>query len=733
MPRVSILIPVYNAEEMILRALDSAQSQTMTDIEIIVIDDASADRTLELVLERKENDARIRVCRREINGGPAAARNMGLSLACGEWIALLDADDMMMPNRLERLLARANETDVLVADNITFYDHHAGKIVKLGIDPLVIGPELRINCEAFVARCKSNQHDAMDFGLLKPLIRASHLQNHNISYDENMRYGEDFRFYLDMLLTGGSLLILPEAYYVYTERLGSISQKKSGMSKTLARYDVLEEQTRKLADDPRYAKVASDLRLRADVMHRLAKVAVFGNRSRFGKLITLPVTLVDGDMRIYLASRVRIRTGRFYPSQWTKSPLLRDASNLGAGQGIKLVLQAIYFLFIARSLGPSQYGAFIAVTAMTGIVSPYVGLGSGNLFLKNVRSGRRNESLCWGNGLLMTLITGLVTAVGLTAVTHLWLPSFPIVLVVALSVSDLILMRVIDLASFGFAASGKMGKTAVQNTTMSLLRVIGIVLLATLYHQVSLDQWIWTYLLTGVVGAAFAYQQGSVLWGVPRISLGAMWEDVREGCFFSISTSAQTIYNDIDKTMLAHLSTFSATGVYGAAYRIIDTSLTPIRALVSAAYPQFFRLGTDGIGATYGYAKRLIRKAVVFGVIDFLGLLVIAPLLPHILGAKYAAVAPALRLLALIPLMRCVHWFLADALSGANAQGLRTVVQVGVAALNVGLNIVILPRWSWVGAAWTSLISDAVLMVAIYAVVRWKLTTESHKGVFSCS
>jgi O-antigen/teichoic acid export membrane protein/glycosyltransferase involved in cell wall biosynthesis len=733
MPRISILIPVYNSQDTILRAVESAQSQTMMDIEIIVIDDASTDRTLELVLERAEADARIRVCSREVNGGPAASRNMGISLATGEWLALLDADDMMMTDRLERLLARANETDVLVADNITFYDHHAGKVVKLGIDPLVIGPELRINCEAFVARCKSNQQDAVDFGLLKPLIRASHLHNHNISYDENMRYGEDFRFYLDMLLPGGSLLILPEAYYVYTERIGSISQKKSGVSKTLVRYDVVEEQTRKLAEDPRYAKVANDLRLRADVMHRLAKVAVFGNRSRLGKLITLPVTLSDGDMRIYLASRVRTRAGRFYPSQWTKNPLLRDASNLGAGQGIKLVLQAIYFLFIARSLGPSQYGAFIAVTAMTGIVSPYVGLGSGNLFLKNVRSGRRNESLCWGNGLLVTLITGLVTAVGLTAVTHLWLPNFPVVLVVALSVSDLILMRVIDLASFGFAASDKMGKTAVQNTTMSLLRVIGIVLLATLYHQVSLAQWIWTYLLTGVVGAAFAYQQGSVLWGVPRISLGAMWEDVREGCFFSISTSAQTIYNDIDKTMLAHLSTFSATGVYGAAYRIIDTSLTPIRALVSAAYPQFFRIGTDGIGATYGYAKRLIRKAVVFGVIDFLGLLIIAPLLPHILGAKYAAVAPAIRLLALIPVMRCVHWFLADALSGANAQGVRAVVQVGVAALNVGLNIVILPRWSWVGAAWTSLISDAVLMVAIYAVVRWKLTTESRKGVFSCS
>jgi O-antigen/teichoic acid export membrane protein len=420
-------------------------------------------------------------------------------------------------------------------------------------------------------------------------------------------------------------------------------------------------------------------------------------------------------------------------SNLRKSPLVRDAMNLGVGQGIKLILQAVYFLLIARSLGPSQYGAFVAITAMTGILSPYVGLGSGILFLKNVRSGRRTESICWGNGLLVTLLTGAIVEIVFVGIARLLFPTFPIVLVIALSASELILMRIIDLASIGFAASGRMGKTAVQNTTMSALRVAGIVLLASLYHQVSLAQWVWTYSVTGVIGAAFATQQGNILWGFPRISWRAIQEDVREGCFFSVSISAQTIYNDIDKTMLARFSTFAATGVYGAAYRIIDTSLTPVRALVSAAYPQVFQVGTAGMAATYVYAKRLIQKALLFGLADFLGLLLIAPLLPHILGPKYAEVAPAIRLLALIPVMRCVHWFLADALSGANAAGLRAAVQAGVAVLNIALNIVIIPRWSWVGAAWTSLISDAVLMIAIYVAVRWKLASASPRAVLLCT
>jgi preprotein translocase subunit SecF len=60
---------------------------------------------------------------------------------------------------------------------------------------------------------------------------------------------------------------------------------------------------------------------------------------------------------------------------------------------------------------------------------------------------------------------------------------------------------------------------------------------------------------------------------------------------------------------------------------------------------------------------------------------------------------------------------------------LRTGIQVGVAFLNIGLNVVILPRWSWIGAAWTSLASDAALMIAVYAAVQWKLTARTIRTV----
>ena len=409
MPRISVIIPAYNAAETILNALDSAQSQTFDDIEIIVIDDASTDATFDLVQHRSMADPRIHLYRLEKNSGPAAARNQGIAVAKGEWIALLDADDSIASYRLERLLGAASAEDVLVADNLVLYDRHAGKTVKLGISPELLGTGLCLDCEDYAGRCKSNQTDAVDFGLLKPLIRVSHLLKHSIRYDERSRYAEDFRFYLDILLVGGKLRIIPEALYQYTERLGSISNKRSGLSKTVTERARLEAQTRELARDPHYARVAAHLTERADAIQKLAKVDLFGRRSRVNKLISLPLTLADRDMRAYLKLRARTHLDQLRPSEWMKSPLIRDSSNLCVGQFIRLGLQGIYFLFIARSLGPSQYGAFVAIMAMTSIVSPYVGLGCGNLFLKNVRSGKRVAPVCWGNGLIATVITGLLT------------------------------------------------------------------------------------------------------------------------------------------------------------------------------------------------------------------------------------------------------------------------------------------------------------------------------------
>jgi O-antigen/teichoic acid export membrane protein len=395
--------------------------------------------------------------------------------------------------------------------------------------------------------------------------------------------------------------------------------------------------------------------------------------------------------------------------------LLRDTTHLSIGQGFRLVIQAAYFVLLARSLGPDAYGAFVTVVAMAALLGPFSSLGTPNLFIKNVRSGKREASVCWGNGILLTVISGtLLSALGLGLSVLLHLKTVPFAVTIV-CFADLVLLKVTELAAFGFTALDQMKQTSIQSVVASLLRLAGIAGLIVTTHPVTLHRWVIVYLVTSLLGMMYALWKGSQEWGRPAIDLQALREDAAEGVFFSVAGSATTVYNDIDKIMLSRLADLTATGVYAAAYRVIDVTMTPVRSLAAAAYPQFFRKGMGGMAQTYPYAWSLIAKTAIYGSLASTGLWLLAPVLPHVLGTRYEAVVPAVRWLAVIPLLRCVHSFLADALSGAGLQRVRTGIQVCVALINIALNLVILPRYSWRGAAWTSVGCDGLLVVLFWS------------------
>lgn len=108
MGKVSVVIPVYNAEEHLRQCLDSVVHQTFTDIEIICVDDGSRDGSLEILREYKESDSRIQVICQE-NSGAGAARNTGLRQATGEYLAFLDSDDFFEPDMLEAAVKGAEQ------------------------------------------------------------------------------------------------------------------------------------------------------------------------------------------------------------------------------------------------------------------------------------------------------------------------------------------------------------------------------------------------------------------------------------------------------------------------------------------------------------------------------------------------------------------------------------------------------------------------------------------------
>lgn len=119
--QVSVVIPIYNTEQYLCQCLDSVMGQTLRDIEIICVDDGSTDSSPRILAEYADQDNRFQIMSQE-NAGPGATRNLGLSVAKGEYLIFLDSDDWYEPVFLERMVCRAEATgaDVTVCRSVEF-------------------------------------------------------------------------------------------------------------------------------------------------------------------------------------------------------------------------------------------------------------------------------------------------------------------------------------------------------------------------------------------------------------------------------------------------------------------------------------------------------------------------------------------------------------------------------------------------------------------------------------
>ncbi len=256
-PAVTVVMAAFNAEACLDRALDSLRAQTLTDWELVVVDDCSTDGTAALLAARAAVEPRIRVVRQAVNRGPAAARNRGLDLARGDWVTILDSDDAFRPERLCALVALAERTGAtLVADNLVMFDLVAAEETGTAY-------EVRAGGQTLLAAdiLRGEMRNRTSLGFIKPLIATDLLRQTGIRYHEDLRFAEDMMFYLELLLGGARAVLSDQALYVYTQQTGRKSKQKSALSHTVFEPMTRAAVARRLLDGAGPSLAASDRRL----------------------------------------------------------------------------------------------------------------------------------------------------------------------------------------------------------------------------------------------------------------------------------------------------------------------------------------------------------------------------------------------------------------------------------------------------------------------------------------
>ena len=185
-PRVSVIMPAYNAERYLEQAVASVRAQTITDWELLILDDASTDSTAAVAEACAASDVRIRFYRNEQNLGSAATRNRALTLARGPWIAFLDSDDLWRADKLERQLLLAQQSGApLVYSAYTMFTDDGRKSLY--------SVPARVDYEALL---RENV-----IGCSTVLLRRDALGDHRFSPEF---YHEDYALWLELLRSGCS-------------------------------------------------------------------------------------------------------------------------------------------------------------------------------------------------------------------------------------------------------------------------------------------------------------------------------------------------------------------------------------------------------------------------------------------------------------------------------------------------------------------------------------------------
>lgn len=207
MAKVSVIIPVYNTEKYLRKCLDSVCQQTLKDIEIICVNDCSPDNCLDILQEYAANDSRIKLIDFATNKGAAAARNVGIEQAQGEYIGFVDSDDFVDLDFYEKLYAKAVET--------------GADITKSNL--VIENPNY---CNVFdrYANLDATKLNKLNFNHIPTaILRTSFVHNHNIKFNEMLKNAEDCVFEVMMSFFANKIEVTEDVVYHYLFNTSSLN------------------------------------------------------------------------------------------------------------------------------------------------------------------------------------------------------------------------------------------------------------------------------------------------------------------------------------------------------------------------------------------------------------------------------------------------------------------------------------------------------------------------------
>lgn len=276
--KVSITVPIFNAEKELPRCINSLINQTLQDIEIILVDDGSYDSSGHICDEYAQKDARIKVFHK-VNGGSGEARQLGLANSLGEYYTVCDADDWAEPNMYEELYNEAKRVNADIVLSNHYINYPNGKQVE--------SPTYKyIDQDTYILDLTYHKTSVNTWN---KLFKMSTIRKYDINYEKGINLGEDALFLYKLLLHPLKISTINKPYYHYHRDINSNSYTNNVTLKTVEQNKYGWEWKRAHYIDKKYDRAHKN----STINLAFTTIRASDADSEFFKLIAQNISFVD--------------------------------------------------------------------------------------------------------------------------------------------------------------------------------------------------------------------------------------------------------------------------------------------------------------------------------------------------------------------------------------------------------------------------------------------------------
>jgi len=407
--------------------------------------------------------------------------------------------------------------------------------------------------------------------------------------------------------------------------------------------------------------------------------------------------------------------------RWRPGRIARNTVHASTWSFVRIALQALNLVLLARVVGANGYGAIAGSVALFMTCGQFTGLGSGIAFVRHVARGGEPHSR-FATTELTYLLSGLLLFALIwpfsTVLLGTMIPSDALAYFAA---ADLLIAPTLQPLVFRYQAEERMFLSSAIGTLIPVARLAAVVSTA------------WSG-LHGI--SSFAQMYLAWIIAVTAITLYLTWprgvtakftsstiETIREGLPYAISSMAFTAGNELDKTVLLRLAGEAVTGPYAAAYRIVTAATLPVNGLILATSPRLFQTPSARTGQLVG---TMFTVVLGYALIAATLLWLLAPLAPWLLGNGFTAAKPLLRGLCLVVVTGSVRQLVTALLTTGDMQKRRNLIEIGGVCALLLLLLLLVPRLGAYGAIIAVACGDlCVLSVGALALKRqWQIEQE---------